>query len=77
MNEGSSSSSSSSSSAGVGVFGLLGVLFIGLKLTGFVDWDWVWVLAPFWGGMAFALSILIIGGAFALAFFVIAWALDR
>lgn len=27
---------------------LLGLLFIGLKLTGYIDWSWWWVLAPFW-----------------------------
>jgi len=38
--------SSSSSSSGIGFFGLLTVLFIGLKLTGFIDWSWGWVLSP-------------------------------
>lgn len=33
---------------GIGFFGLLGILFIGLKLTGFITWSWVWVLAPIW-----------------------------
>ena len=27
---------------------ILGVLFIALKLTGFIAWSWWWVLAPFW-----------------------------
>ena len=38
----------SSSSTGVGVFGLLGTLFVALKLMGYIDWSWTWVLAPFW-----------------------------
>ena len=33
---------------GIGFFGLLTLLFIGLKLTNFIDWPWIWVLAPFW-----------------------------
>lgn len=35
---------------GVGVtfFGLLTVLFIGLKLTKVINWSWGWVLAPLW-----------------------------
>lgn len=41
--------SSSSSSSGIGFFGLLAVLFIGLKLTGYITWSWWWVLAPIWG----------------------------
>ena len=45
---------SKSSSGGAGVFGLLGVAFVVLKLTGFIDWSWWWVTAPFWGGLAIA-----------------------
>jgi len=26
----------------------LGLLFIGLKLAGSIDWSWIWVLSPFW-----------------------------
>ena len=33
---------------GVGFCSLLGLLFIALKLTGFIDWPWLWVLAPLW-----------------------------
>lgn len=46
------SKSTSSSSSGVSILGLLGVLFVGLKLTGFINWSWWWVTAPFWGGLA-------------------------
>jgi hypothetical protein len=28
--------------------GALTVLFIGLKLTGFIAWSWLWVLSPLW-----------------------------
>ena len=32
-----------------GSFGtLLAILFIGLKLTGFIAWGWLWALAPLW-----------------------------
>ena len=27
---------------------LLLVMFIVLKLSGLIDWSWVWVLCPFW-----------------------------
>lgn len=37
-----------SSSKGVGFTGLLTILFIALKLTGFIDWSWIWVLSPIW-----------------------------
>ena len=36
----------------VGISGLLGVLFVGLKLTHSIDWSWWWVTLPFWGGLA-------------------------
>jgi len=50
---------------GVGFVGLLTLLFIGLKLTGFIDWPWLWVLAPIW--LSIALWIIIIGLALAAA----------
>lgn len=37
--------------------GLLGVLFVGLKLTGIINWSWWWVTAPFWGGLALLLAV--------------------
>lgn len=40
------------SRGGVGFITLLGLLFIGLKLAGFVDWEWWVVLAPIWGQLA-------------------------
>lgn len=27
---------------------LLATLFIGLKLTHYIDWSWWWILAPIW-----------------------------
>ena len=48
-------SKSSSSSSGATTLGMLGVLFVGLKLTGFINWSWWLVTAPFWGGLAVVL----------------------
>ena len=31
---------------GIGFTGLLTLLFIGLKLTGYISWSWFWVLSP-------------------------------
>lgn len=42
------------------ILGLLGVLFIGLKLTGHITWSWVWVLAPFWAPLAVVIAIFVI-----------------
>lgn len=48
------------SRGGVGFFTLLGLLFIGLKLTGFVDWAWWVVLAPIWGQLAFIALLFVV-----------------
>lgn len=37
-----------SSGHGIGFVGLLTILFVGLKLTHYIDWGWVWVLSPMW-----------------------------
>lgn len=58
-------SETSSSSGGIGVFGLLGVAFVVLKLTGYIDWSWWYVTLPFWGGAAFVLGVLLIALLFA------------
>ena len=42
-------------SGGIGFLGLLTILFIGLKLTGHINWSWWWVLAPIWGVFALVL----------------------
>jgi hypothetical protein len=50
---------SSSSGGGIGVLTLLGVLFVALKLTGFIHWSWWYVTMPFWGGFAIFLAIML------------------
>ena len=39
---------------------LLGVLFVGLKLTGHIAWPWIWVLSPFWLPLATVLTLAVI-----------------
>lgn len=46
-------------SGGIGFAGLLTVLFIGLKLTGYITWSWLWVLAPLWIGFSIIMIILV------------------
>lgn len=41
------------SSGGIGFCGVLTVLFIALKLTGFIKWSWLWVLSPLWISVIF------------------------
>lgn len=51
---------------GIGFFGLLAIVFITLKLTGYIAWSWWWVLAPLW--IPFALVITIFLTIFIFAF---------
>lgn len=56
-------SDNNNTSSGVGFFsllGLLGLLFITLKLLGVVNWSWLWVLAPIWIPIAIVIFILFI-----------------
>lgn len=39
---------------------LLAVLFIGLKLTNYIDWSWWWVLAPLWVPIATVALLIVI-----------------
>ncbi|MNO29190.1 hypothetical protein D3C76_190980 [compost metagenome] len=48
------------SSGGISVVGLLGVVFVALKLCGVINWSWWWVTVPFWGGIAVVITITII-----------------
>lgn len=51
---------SSSSSSGVSGLTLLTILFIGLKLTHYIDWPWKWVLAPVWAPVVIVAVILVL-----------------
>lgn len=55
-----SESNKTSTSGGIGFCGLLTIVFIVLKLTGFINWSWVWVLAPIWMPIVLIVVILII-----------------
>lgn len=47
-------------SGGIGFFGLLAIVFITLKLTGYIAWSWWWVLAPLWAPITVVLVIFLI-----------------
>ena len=42
------------------ILGVLGLIFITLKLTGYITWSWLWVLSPFWIPIAIGLLIFLI-----------------
>lgn len=45
---------------GISFFGVLTILFIALKLTGFIDWKWIWVLSPIWMPSVIGIVLFII-----------------
>ena len=44
----------------VGVLGILGCVFVTLKLCDVIDWSWWLVTLPFWGGVALGLIIFLV-----------------
>lgn len=42
------------------IAGLLGVLFVALKLTHYIEWSWWYVTMPFWLGLVLLLGGLLI-----------------
>lgn len=42
------SNRSSNNSTGIGILGVLQLIFLVLKITGLITWSWLVVLIPFW-----------------------------
>lgn len=47
-------------SSGITFLGLLTILFIGLKLTHYIHWSWLWVLSPLWLPTAVVLGVFLV-----------------
>lgn len=54
------------SGGGMGLFGAMFLLFLGLKLAGAIDWSWWWVTAPLWAPLTLLCAV-------ALALIVFVW----
>lgn len=54
------------SSGGIGFGGLLTIIFIVLKVLGYIEWGWIWVFAPIWIPLLLAITILLIVLVFAI-----------
>ena len=50
----------SSSNSGIVFTGLLTIVFIVLKLTGYISWSWWWVLSPVWIPLAISIVLVIL-----------------
>lgn len=45
-------------SSGLGICGVLTIIFVVLKLVGVINWSWLWVLCPLWINILFAIIVL-------------------
>ncbi len=48
-------------SGGLGIAEILTLIFVILKLTGFINWSWGWVLSPIWITLALILVLILVG----------------
>lgn len=60
--------SNNSTTGGIGLGGVLLVLFITLKLCGVIAWSWWWVTAPIWIPLAIIVSLFLCIGTVLLLF---------
>ena len=44
---------------GMGLGGWLTLIFVTLKLVGFITWSWWWVLSPIWIGAGIFLAVFL------------------
>lgn len=54
----SNNTNNTSPTGGIGFMGLLTIVFITLKLTGYITWSWWWVLSPIWIAWAVVFAVL-------------------
>jgi len=56
----------SESKSGIGFGGALTLIFITLKLMGYIHWSWWWVLCPVWIPIAFVATLALAYGIISL-----------
>ena len=54
------------------ILGILGLIFVTLKLTGHITWSWWWVTAPFWMPFAFVTAFILVAFLMAAVVFLMA-----
>jgi hypothetical protein len=57
---------SSGGASGLGISGVLFLIFLVLKLVGVIDWSWWWVASPLWISLGLLL-VLAVPAAFIIA----------
>jgi hypothetical protein len=53
-------SDSTPRTSGIGLFGATFLVFLVLKLTGYITWSWWWITAPLWIGFGIWFIIFVI-----------------
>jgi uncharacterized integral membrane protein len=61
------SNTSQTKQGGIGFLGILALIFITLKLMGYIKWSWLWVLGPIWIPFALVGVLFVIAGLLSLA----------
>lgn len=46
------------SDTGMGLMGAVFIVFLAMKLMGYITWSWWWVTAPLWGTFLFWFVVL-------------------
>lgn len=54
------SSNRNSSNSGIGICGVLTIVFVVLKLVGVINWSWLWVLCPLWINLLLIIIVAVI-----------------
>lgn len=54
------SSNRNSSSSGIGICGVLTIVFVVLKLVGVINWSWLLVLCPLWIDILLTVIVLVV-----------------
>lgn len=62
---------------GFPVLGVLGIVFVTLKLLGHITWSWWWVTAPFWAMPVIAITMIVTPLAIIGIAFAGAWIADQ
>lgn len=52
---------------GCSFIGILTVVFAALKITGIIDWPWIWILSPIWIYAALVIFIALIAAVVIIA----------
>lgn len=71
------SKESNGSGGGIGLMGVLFVVFLVLKLCGVIDWSWWLVTLPLWGPIALVLAIMAVLFVFVGLVKAVVWVIEK